>query len=346
MTMGHGRLFARPAKFGRGQRNRIVGLLGMWLVLSVAGTVLYGPPVHTQVPEEATDVEVVREHMFFTRGPGGVQVLHMMELVNAGPRVATAVPLTVPEGARWLEVPDELVAEQDGAVDPRPLAMGEGRRYVMVYEIPWQRLPMPIRRPLLYPTEQLLLWAEADELELRGVNVHSVGREQIGDTEFDVYFMAELQPHPAWHIVLDSSASRAARLPSLAPAGHRSDPVDILRSHPLPRLLLGVVLVSAVVGMVRRTVSGRFTWGRWRARENGGTSDSPRVGASSAIREGPGANGEIARLKEEIVRVDVAFDSGELDEDVYAERRDQLKQRLLTLMSQQTKQSGTGGERP
>ena len=111
-------------------------------------------------------------------GPGGVQVLHMMELVNAGPRVATAVPLTVPEGARWLEVPDELVAEQDGAVDPRPLAMGEGRRYVMVYEIPWQRLPMPIRRPLLYPTEQLLLWAEADELELRGVNVHSVGREQ------------------------------------------------------------------------------------------------------------------------------------------------------------------------
>lgn len=359
--------------------RRMVAMSGLWFVMAAVCVFMYGPLSFAQTPQEAPDVEVVREHLLFTRGPGGVQVLHLVDLVNVGPRVAIAVPLTVPEGVQWAVVPEELIVEQDRVVDPRPLAVGEGRRYTLEYEIPWQRLPMPIRRPVLYPTGELLLWAQAGELELRGVNLQFSGRQQLEGVELDMYFMAGVQPHPAWQVVLDSSHSRADRLPVLTPAGQRSDPMDILRTHPLPRLLLGALLVMGAVGLARRLFPGRPSAGKANGSSGaaggsssgasggasggaglspGGASGSlqPSSGASGAdrsrgagardIRPGLGVHDEIARLKEEIVRVDVAYHSGELDDDVYKERREQMKRRLLELMSADKKRGAPGGKRP
>ena len=44
-------------------------------------------------------------------------------------------------------------------------------------------------------------------------------------------------------------------------------------------------------------------------------------------------------MKDEIVRLDVAFHQGELDEDVYRERRERLFARLVALSGN----GGTGG---
>lgn len=317
-----------------------------WIIFSVAALLLVGPAAFAQTPAEAPDVEMLREHLLFTRGPGGVQVLHMMELVNVGPRVAVAVPLAVPETARWLDAPEELLLDEGRAVDPEPLSVGEARRYVLVYEIPWQRLPMPIRRPVYYPTHELLLWAEADELHLRGVNMQSAGREQIGDQAFDMYFMAEVAPHPAWQVVLDSAHSRTERLPSLMPTGQRGDPVEILRTHPVPRMLLAAAVIIAVIMLAQRWFGGRRSLA-----ELDEAQDAAAGAAENSVQRAPGASvdrgtaQEIAHLKEEIVRIDVAFENGELDEATYTQYREELKDRLVALMSAQKRRT-SGGERP
>lgn len=303
------------------------------LMVALAAWAGAARPAYAQTPEEAPDVEMLWELMVMTRAPEGVQVVHLMHVANMGPRVATAVPLAVPEGARWVEAPATLILDEGAAVDPEPLAVGEQRRYMVVYEIPWQRLPMAVRRPILYPTHEVDLWVRPGELELRGVGLQAGGRAQFEGVEVETYRMTDLQPHPAWQVVLDSPLSGSARLLAEAPLGQRSDPVDILRTHPAPRWILGALAVIGLAAVVRRLLPDRSVG----ARGEGAAPDGPAAaGASSRLAH------EIELLKEEIVRADVAFESGELDEETYRLRRGELKERLVALMSAQ---KPAGGER-
>lgn len=310
-------------------RKPRLGRLAVVFVMAVA-IPFVALTAYAQTPAEAPDVEMVWELMVLNRAPDGVQVAHLMHVINMGPRQATSVPLTVPEGARWMDVPEPLLAEDGRAVDPRPLAVGEERRYLVAYEIPWQRLPMAVRRPMLYPTHELHIWVRSGELEVRGVNVRAGGTEDFEGVPVDTYAMVGLQPHPAWQIVLDSGHSGTNRLPSLSPLGHRSDPVDILRTRPLPKIILGVLAVLAVFALIQRMRP---------ARPQTDAEDVAAAGAAS------GTAREIEELKAEIVRVDVAFENGELDEATYKELRGRLKERLMALMSATLTKRTSGGER-
>lgn len=300
----------------------IVVLIAVGLLFSGTDT------VRAQIPPEAPDVEVIAERMLFTRGPGGPRVLHMVQLVNIGPRVAEQVPLAAPLGAVWLDVPEQLSAQQDVLIDPRPMAAGEARQYVFTYELPWQRLPMAIRRPLLYPTGVLELWAETDALTLRGVNVRPDAMEEIGGIHFTVYVSTDLQPHPQWQVVLETTTGPGARASPLERIGQRSDPLDIVRNHPLPGLLLLAVVLLAVGLIIARRINVRTSAGAMKV------TVSPETAQPSAPSGGGrvSTSGEVARLKEAIVQVDVAFQNGDVDEDVYVERRRALKSQLLQLM--------------
>lgn len=335
------------ARHRRG-REGPAGLGRVALLCLLLAAAPWAPPeaaAQSSAPAEAPDVEMLWELMILTRGPDGVQVAHLMHVHNFGPSVATAVPLAVAEGARWLETPAGLILEQEVAIDPEPLPVGQQRRYMLVYEIPWQRLPMAIRRPILYPTHEMDLWVRAGELELRGVNLRAGGRELFEGVEVDTYSMTGLSPHPAWQVVLDSARSGASGLLAQAPLGQRSDPVDILRTHPAPRWLLGAVLLLGLAAAVRRVLPDRPAKGAVdeAAAAGGSASMEPAVGTDPLAARSRAAS-EIEMLKEEIVRVDVAFDNGELDEDTYKHRRGELKERLLSLMAAQRRRT-SGGER-
>lgn len=329
------------AHFTRGRRRPGDVFAGCVIVVLIAvGQLLSGTDtVRAQIPPEAPDVEIVTERMLFTRGPGGPRVLHMVQLVNIGPRVAERVPLAAPLGAVWLDVPEELSAEQDVLIDPRPMAAGEARQYVFTYELPWQRLPMVIRRPLLYPTGVLELWAETDTLTLRGVNVRPEAIEEIGGIHFTVYVSADLQPHPQWQVVLETTTGPGARASPLERIGQRSDPLDIVRNHPLPGLLLLAVVLLAVGLFIARRINARTSAGAGKVTVTPERRETAQPSAPSADGRVPASgdgrvssSDEVARLKEAIVQVDVAFQNGDLDEDVYVERRDALKSQLLQLM--------------
>lgn len=275
-----------------------------------------------QTPPEAPDVEIVTERLLFTRGPNGPRLLHMVQLLNVGPRPAEQIPLSVPTGALWLDVPEELEPGENVIVDPRPLAPGEARQYVFTYDLPWQRLPMTVRRPLFYPTEVMELWAETDALTLRGVNVRPVAEEDIGGIRFTVFVMTDVPPHPQWQVLLETPNAPGARVSPLERIGQRSDPFDIVRAHPLPGAIL-VVVALLVIGYVISRRKQNFDVGAPL------TGEQSVAGAPRRLDE---RTGEIVRLKEAIVQVDVAYQNGEMDEDVYAERRASLKSELLQLL--------------
>lgn len=288
-------------------------------------------------PGGAPDVVVVREHMFLSRGPAGAQVLHLLEVANPGPRQAVRVPLPVPAQAQWEQVPEPLEIGDGGLVDPRPLAIGEGREYVVAYTLPW-RDPMVLRRPLLYPVEELWLWADTGSVVPRGVQLLPAGREEVEGLEFAVYRMERLEPHPAWQVVLERPEAAAAPLPLLQQVGMRADPVEVLAHHPLPRFLVAALLVAGVVWAAARLLAGKAP-GQGGSREALAGDGSDRASGAPPPRRpvSPPAVGqdgfrlELERLKEEIVRLDVAYHNGELDEDVYRERRAGLKARLVQL---------------
>lgn len=287
------------------------------------------PLTAAALAQDAPDVEVVREHLFLTRGPAGLQVLHMLELVNLGPRPAERVPLPVPKQAQWEQLPESLEAADGAVVDPRPLGVGEGRQYVLAYTIPW-RDPMVLRRALLYPTEELWIWAETGTLAVRAVRLEPVGQEEIEGVRFAVYRMRQLEPHEAWQVVLDRPGAASAELPVLMRAGMRSDPAEILATHPVPRLVLAALVLAAAVAGARRL---RSRTSRVTAQAQAAAGGSGKGGTAPVQ---PAHLAEAERLKDEVVRLDVAFHQGELDEDVYRERRDRLLARLVEL-------SGNGG---
>lgn len=357
----------RP-RIGTGGRRRTSlapPALAQWVLaaaLLLAAPLFAGPPAAAQgaaPPAEAPDVSVVREHLFLTRGPAGLQVLHLLELVNWGPRLADRVPLPVPAGAQWDQVPEPVAETEEGLVDPRPMGVGERREYALAYTLPW-REPMVLRRALLYPTDELWLWAEAGSVDVRGLQLEMVGPQVIEGMEFVLYRMDRLEPHPAWQVVLDRPGARAADLPVLARGGMRGDPLEVMGQHPVPRLaVVALVLTGAAWGVWRfrtRTrraqgagnaavaLPGRPEEKTWAACGTGaGLEDRGRTGArvgeqeagasgAGVLEDGTGVRAEVERLKEAIVQLDVAYHNGELDEDVYRERRAALKARVLHLM--------------
>ncbi len=314
----------QPARLDRRRAMFLAGLaLPAVLVLAAVSLAVLGPAAEARaaVAPGAPDAWVEREHLFLTRGPEGLRVLQMIELVNAGPSPVDEVRLPVPADARWEQLPDPLVLAPGGVVDPTPLPPGGERQYVVAYALPW-REPMVLRRPLPYRTEELWIWAEAATLTVRGVRLAQVGREEIEGVVFALYRMDGLEPHGAWQVVLERPGAAATELPVLQRAGMRSDPAEVLATHPAPRVALALLAAVALVSGVRRLTR--------RGRAGAGVSrDGPagRGGAGGGQR----SRAEAEQLKEEIVRLDVAFHNGELDEDVYRERRARLKSRLMEL---------------
>lgn len=314
------------------RRRRFAFALGLLCALAVVGA----GGAAAQTPPEAADVEVLTERFVFSNGANGPIVLHLIQLVNIGPRVAEIVPLSLPDGATSIDASEQLSLEDGILFDPEPLAVGEARQYTLTYEVPWTRAAMPLRRPLFYPTEEITFFAQAGELHLRGVELRELGTEDIGGVELTVYAQRDLEPTAVWQVVIEASAT--ADLPSLMPAGQRSDPVEIWANHPLPRLFLlaallvvGGTVIARVVGR-RRSETDDAAEPSPVAKQKQSPPVEPKGAKATDASPARPARNEVARLKEEIVRLDVAYHNEELDEDVYKERRGELRRRLISLL--------------
>ncbi|MBO8141699.1 MAG: hypothetical protein H0Z37_05885 [Firmicutes bacterium] len=284
----------------------------------------FARPAGASVPAPA-GVEVQREHLFFTLGPAGAHVLHLIDLVNRGVEPAASLPLPVPAQARLDSIPDGLTLEAGTIVDSSPLEPGESRQYALAYQLPW-REPMAIRRALIYPTRELLIWAEEGAIDVEGLHLDFLGQREFEGMTFSAYRMERLDPHPNWQVVLRRTGIPAGELPLLMDPVIVSDPAAMLATSPLSRLFLAAAAVAGAAWLYRRAARR----GESRLRSRPGARASARH-----VQEVAGhAQTAAAELKEEIVRLDLAFRAGELDEDTYRQERAKLKAELLTIVGE------------
>lgn len=261
--------------------------------------------------------EVVQEYFFVVEGePATVRILQGVRLHNAGSLAAEGVRISLPEGARVLEPPQgwgQVRPEAGSLVDTEPLMPGETREYQVIYELTLGSRPLALRRSLPYPVGEMVFWVQADALSLTGLHLQPLGEEVLGGERFRAYGMRRIGPHDAWQVVLRrqnaSSAGGAAALPDLSRQRH-GDPLrawgELLEQY-------GWALVLVLAAWMVLTLARKLKGAR-------GPADRRRQLA--------------AELEEEIVKLDVAFRAGELDEDVYRPRRQQLLERILQLDAQ------------
>lgn len=254
-------------------------------------------------------LEVPVEQFFIVRADAGVmRVMQRIVVYNPGPGAVEGVDLPVPQGVRLLEPLEGWGTVQptsEGLRDMRTMNPGDIHEYRIIYELTLISRPVALTRALPYPVGEMDFWVQADAAELTGLHLVEIGQERLSDALFNVYAMGPVDPHPAWQVVLRPAPHTGARtLPDLSAGGARhADPfgwwADRLAQAPwvLP-------LAAAAFGVL--------AW--WRRRPEG---------ARRSARE--------RALETEIVRLDVAYAAGDVDDDVYTTRRRELLEELLAL---------------
>lgn len=251
-------------------------------------------------------LEAAGEQFFVIAADAGVlRVLQRTVVHNTGPEGVSRVPVPVPAGARLLE-PDEgwgaVEPGPGGLVDGRPMAPGEVREYRVLYEFTMGSRPLALRRSLPYPVREITFWVEEPALALTGLFLQEVGTEVLADSSFTVYRMAPSPPHEAWQVVVRPQRGDGRALPDLGAAGDR-------HMDPLAALARGAAVRWPLLAAAALAVGGLAAWRR-------------RRGAA----DGSGEDGDPEAL---LVRLEMAYRAGEVDDEVYAARRRRLMERAL-----------------
>lgn len=282
-----------------------------WLCVIAVFFFVMGPAVGEQGEAQPLP-EVVHEYFFVVEGePATVRILQGVRLHNAGSSPAEDVRISLPEGARILEPPQgwgSVRPEQGGLVDSQPLEPGETREYRVIYEMTMGSRPLALRRPLFYPVGEMMFWVQADAFTLTGLQLLPLGEEVLGGERFTAFGMRRVGPHEAWQVVLrrQDATGAGAMLPDLSRRRH-GDPLRVW-GELMERYGWAIALLLAAWGVLALAR---------RVREAG--------------REVNGRARPEAALEDEIVKLDVAFRAGELDEDVYRSRRRELLEKILQL---------------
>jgi len=250
-------------------------------------------------------LEAAAEQFFLVAADGGVlRVLQRTVVHNTGSEAVARVPVPVPAGARLLEPEGgwgDVQPGPGGLVDGRPMAPGEVREYRVFYELTMGSRPLALRRSLPYPVRDIAFWVEEPSLALTGLFLQEMGSEVLADSSFAVYRMAPSGPHEAWQVVVRPRRADAQPLPDLGAGGDRHvDPLAALARSAASRW---PVLAAAMVAL-----GGLAVWRRRRRAGDGAGSDDPEA---------------------LLVRLEMAYRAGEVDDEVYAARRRRLVEQAL-----------------
>lgn len=250
-------------------------------------------------------LEGAAEQFFLIAADEGVlRVLQRTVVHNTGSEGVPRVPVPVPAGARLLEPEegwDHVQPGPAGLVDGRPMAPGEVREYRVLYEFTMGSRPLALRRSLPYPVRDISFWVEEPALALTGLFLQQVGTETLADSSFTVYRMAPSPPTEAWQVVVRPRRGEGRALPDLGAGGDRHlDPLGALARGAVawwPLLAVAVVALGGFAALRRRR----------------GGADGSEGGDPEAL----------------LVRLEMAYRAGEVDDEVYAARRRRLMERAL-----------------
>ncbi|MEA3351366.1 MAG: hypothetical protein U9Q82_12140 [Chloroflexota bacterium] len=255
-----------------------------------------------------------RMHVFFEFGTDTVRVIQLMLLVNPGPKSVVpseeggaVVFFELPEVAANLNVKENITLNYlqgengfgVGIVRPSD----QPYEITFAYDMPYEKEKLDLVLPIAIDTMFAIIITPADGVKVKGEQLQdAVGRDLQG-VSYNTYATAdELGPGDN----LEFSISGLPKMPVAADVSGETDAnTDLL----VGLGFLGIALIAV----------GVYIW----SRNRGG---DPVLGVADRVP--PPVDDTPDDLMDAIIALDDLYDDGDLPDDAYVRRRDELKARL------------------
>lgn len=265
------------------------------------------------VYDTTTDLSALRVdrlHVFFDfTNPDVIQVAELFLLNNTGSKVISGnapgqpvVEFELPDGASNLQFQSgaaggRFVMTEKGFADTQPILPGAGSQILFAYDLPLSRRTT-VRIPINLPVDAAIVMIPQGTMTLQSSQLQPMGQRQIQGVTLDLFSTTDLQAGSTLEMTL---------------SGRMSSPINLQTGQT-------GALIAGALALVLVAVGGVF----WYLRQQKSTKpvdDQPPVEAES--REA---------LMDAIIALDDLYKSGQLSEEVYQQRRAELKDRLRALM--------------
>jgi mono/diheme cytochrome c family protein len=280
------------------------------------------------VYDTTTDTSVLnvdRLHVFFDFSqPDVVQVVELYVISNPTNKTVVAAEdggpvahFTVPADATNLQFQSgsldaRYVKTDDGFADTASVSPGQGQYQVMyAFDMPYQR-KMDLSQSFNMPVDAMIVMTPASGVSLRSDYLQSTGQTDVQGEAYETYTGGSLPVGQSMSFTL-SGLPGASGVSSLLSTPTSSTSLIIGLGA------LGLVLVVAGVWLYRRN---------GRAQVTDEAEAEPVVNAPAAEES---TYNDPETVMDAIIALDDLYASGELPEDVYLNRRAELKARLIEL---------------
>ncbi len=267
------------------------------------------------VHETTTDPAVLqaeRMHVFLDiLDQRRLQVVELLLYTNAGDRVLVAAQpgdpvftVALPTGAENLQFQDGALGERyvqtpNGFGDTEPVYPGMNHQLLFAYELPLAR-QVSLAIPVPMPVEAAVIMAPQEGITLSGPRLQAMGTRQVQGMTLQVYTASALEAGSTLNLTLGLRQTFPWRLNLATGSG----------------LILGLtVFILVLLGL---------GWWYWRQTRLAQAPKSVEVEAKDATA-----------ILDAIIALDDLYRAGELPEEAYRARREELKAQLRALKSRE-----------
>ncbi|HSF82093.1 MAG TPA: c-type cytochrome [Anaerolineales bacterium] len=268
---------------------------------------------------DASILRVDRLHLFFEFiDPKRLRVIELYIMSNPSDKALVAasegqpvVNFTLPEGATNLEfqegsLGDRYIQTPDGFADTVTVRPGNGSyEVVYAYEMPYNR-KLDLSKPVNLPVDAVVILIPEDGIKVKGEMLVDEGTRDMQGTIFHLYNGGSLQAGDQLSLTISGRPSSGS--PSILSGSSTSLVVGVGG--------FGLALILAGVWLYRK--AGKA--------DTGGESDELDLPASDLEFD------SAETVMDAIIALDDLYQSGELPEEAYQQRRAELKARLQALV--------------
>ncbi len=309
IEMSEGRVFLTTARFANTTYSSDVS------VVPPDAKTLDLPITVFKTTTDTSIIKVDRLHLFFEMVDA--QTVRVVELyVMSNPSKMTLVPISqgsttikfkLPVGSKNLQFQDSVLGDRyletpDGFGDTSIVRPGSGNYQVLfAFEMPYNS-KMELVQPMLLPVDALVILAPEDTIRIRSDILQDEGTRTVENAQYRMYSGGSLKVGQDLDLIITGTLGGSSSLN--------------LGSN--PELVIGAGAFSLSLLLVG------FWWFQQTRREKGYS----KIAASNFPAE------TTESIMDAILALDDLFQTGDLPEEAYHQRRSQLKDRLRGIMEQ------------
>jgi mono/diheme cytochrome c family protein len=316
IEMPSGRLFLATTEFQGATYTSDI------LVAEQQGGELELPIAVYPTTSDASVLSIDRLHLFFEfLDEDTLRVIELFVVSNLSQQTLVApapgepvVTFTLPEGATNLEfqegsLGDRYIATADGFGDTMPIRPGMSTYQVLLaFELPFSR-KLEIVQPMQINTNAVVILVPDGIIQVEGANLVDAGARPIDDQVFRTFNGSSVRAGESLRLTISGSTGWAA-----GPLLNLGDSSSLL----IGLSAFGLALVGA----------GAFLYLRSRSQvDEDEDEEDEDVEAPDDLSDDP------ELLMDAILALDDQYQSGELPDEAYRQRRAELKERLRQLTS-------------